>query len=1195
MTTASNADGIVLEGGRVLENAGTFNVTGGRTVFDLGYDHEGTVGGGTIKNDSGATFDFQGASTIRNVEGTNAFVNAGTLEGTVATGTADIGVAVTNTGTVSVKTGTLELSGGGSATAGAFKVASGATLDFGGGTFTLSGGSYDASGTTEISGGTTNFAGATIVSLGALDVTGGTIAINSSGAAASLTQTGGAIGGTGKLTISGAATFSGSSFDVQSGTGTTLLEGVTTASNADGIVLEGGRVLENAGTFNVTGGALFDAEGGTIKNDKGATFDFQGASTIRNISGTNAFVNAGTLEGTAAAGAANIRIAVNNTGTISAKTGTLELSGGGSSTAGTLTVASGATLDFGGGTFTLSAGSYNASGTTEISGGTTTFAGATIVSLGALDVRGESTLALGSSGASATSLTQTGGTIDGTGTLTVTGSATFAFSGGGTLAEVQSGTGTTLLEGVTSDSSGDLVLEGGRVLENAGSFDVMGGAVFRLGGGTIKNDKGATFDFQTAATIINSSGTNAFVNAGTLEGTLTTGTADIGVAVTNTGTISVKTGTLELSGGGSSTAGTFKVASGATLDFGGGTFTLSGGSYDASGTTEISGGTTTFAGATIVSLGALDVRGESTLALGSSGASATSLTQTGGTIDGTGTLTISGAATISGGGGGNLAEVQSGTGTTLLEGVTSDSSGDLVLEGGRVLENAGSFDVMGGAVSTFVHGRGGGDTIKNDTGATFDFQSASTIFNQTGTNAFVNAGTLEGTVATGMADIGVAVTNTGTVSVKTGTLELSGGLTNLSGSTLTGGAYSVSAGAVLELANNATIVTDDANITLRGKGSTIQSLVSGGQVSFDNTLRTIGAAGKLHLLAGRNLTTAAAAIRDKGLIELGGGALTVTGKGSLLTIGVAGKLLGFGVVNATTLTNSGLIEASGGTLTVQNAVKGKGGVQIDAKATLALGGSTASGSTATFNGAGATLTLDKPASFASTIGGFGLDDAFDLVGVTANAAKVNGSNQLVVTENGTTVDTLQLSGTNSGFYFLPVAVSGGTDIISLPIPATVADYLDAPSLYDAITGGFAISDTAANISASLNSLNDTRLNSITISDNGAVVATVAQLTSDATELGKLKNANATPYQLAITDSLPDIVNDLSGLNGNSHISSLTGTSGAATLSSGATVAAPAFTLTGSSTALTLAEILTYSGRFSAQTPVRPSAFRAEIR
>jgi hypothetical protein len=291
------------------------------------------------------------------------------------------------------------------------------------------------------------------------------------------------------------------------------------------------------------------------------------------------------------------------------------------------------------------------------------------------------TLNFNSVNASIASFEQTGGTIGGTGTLTVSGAATFS----GAADAVETGTGTTLLKGVTSDS-GVIFLEGGRVLENAGTFNV-GSNNFGFEGGTIKNDKGATFDFQGASTIFNFSGTNAFVNAGKLEGTVATGTANIGIAVTNTGTISVKTGTLELSGGGASTAGMFTVASGARLDFGGGTFTLSGGSYDATGTTEISGGTTNFSGATIASLGALDVV-LGMVAINSGGGTAVSLTQTGGTIGGTGTLTVSGAATFSGA----ADAVETGTGTTLLKGVTSDS-GVIFLEGGRVLEDAGTFNV----------------------------------------------------------------------------------------------------------------------------------------------------------------------------------------------------------------------------------------------------------------------------------------------------------------------------------------------------------------------------------------------------------------------------------------------------------------------------------------------------------------------
>jgi hypothetical protein len=181
------------------------------------------------------------------------------------------------------------------------------------------------------------------------------------------------------------------------------------------------------------------------------------------------------------------------------------------------------------------------------------------------------------------SFDQTGGTVSGAGTLTVSGAATF----GGSSYDALTGTGTTLLDGTTTDS-GTLTLDDGYVLANAGTFDVTSGTAFILGyypygsavgGGTIENEAGGTFDFQAATTVQNNSGTNTFVNAGTLEQTVTTGTTNIEVAVTNTGAVSVQTGTLEFSVGGSSSDGTYTLASGATLEFSGGTFTLSSDSF----------------------------------------------------------------------------------------------------------------------------------------------------------------------------------------------------------------------------------------------------------------------------------------------------------------------------------------------------------------------------------------------------------------------------------------------------------------------------------------------------------------------------------------------------------------------------------------------------------------------------------------
>ncbi len=420
-------------------------------------------------------------------------------------------------------------------------------------------------------------------------------------------------------------------------------------------------------------------------------------------------------------------------------------------------------------------------------------------------------------------------------------------------------------------------------------------------------------------------------------------------------------------------------------------------------------------------------------------------------------------------------------------------------------------------------------TLTIDAYSAFDV-TGSNAFSQTGGTTTISA---DGAFSAATIDIdgGAFVvdatnfTNSGKLAAADGgDINLgAGGLTNLSGGTLTGGTYEVDAGSTLQLPNDTPIVTDDADIILSGAGSTIEdyNTTTGAYDTVDATLLTIGASGQLHLLASRGWTTAGAAITNDGQIQLSGGKLSARASGASLTNAAGARIYGKGTLAANAFTNSGTIEASGGTLTLSNAVGGTGDLRIDASATLVLAGTAATTDAATFNGAGATLTLNHLGNLIGAIGGVGLDDTFHLVGVTANGASVNGSDQLVVTDNGTTVDTLQLIGTYSRFTFLTQAVSGGTDVISLPIPATVADYLDVPTLYDQIPRGFAISDAAAKVVAGL-----------------------------------------------------------STLNADSHVASITVTSGSATLSGGVGVNAPSFSETGSGTSLTIGEALAYAGNFS---------------
>ncbi len=202
-----------------------------------------------------------------------------------------------------------------------------------------------------------------------------------------------------------------------------------------------------------------------------------------------------------------------------------------------------------------------------------------------------------------------------------------------------------------------------------------------------------------------------------------------------------------------------------------------------------------------------------------------------------------------------------------------------------------------------------------------------------------------------------------------------------------------------------------------------------------------------------------------------------------------------------------------------------------------------------------------------------------------------------------------------------------------PIVVSAATFLHDRyrSTLDKIVGGFAVSDTAANLVADLNRLDDPNISAITISDNGQISASVAQLTTDATAIGDLRNANASRVLLAINDTagavqtglstlvqdtgeigsitasygpivvsaatfradqstldkimegfdvsggVADLVAHLTTLNANSHVDAITADIGDATLSGGVGVNAPHFSESGWGTSLTVSETLAHTG------------------
>ena len=137
----------------------------------------------------------------------------------------------------------------------------------------------------------------------------------------------------------------------------------------------------------------------------------------------------------------------------------------------------------------------------------------------------------------------------------------------------------------------------------------------------------------------------------------------------------------------------------------------------------------------------------------------------------------------------------------------------------------------------------------------------------------------------------------------------------------------------------------------------------------------------------------------------------------------------------------------------------------------------------------------------------------------------NGTTHATVTVSDTAANIVSnLAALNSSPYVSKIEVASGT------VTVAVTDVLNHGTalgeLYNANGTQleiYNVSDTAANISAALGALNsDTQIGKIIVSDSGTggvVTASVAQLTSDATALGELFQANGTtPATITVSDT-----------------------------------------------------------------------------
>jgi hypothetical protein len=497
------------------------------------------MAGGTINNESGATFDIQSNQGLTFDDSlADNFTNSGLLEQTVGTGTTDFNTSLSNAGgTIDIQTGTFEWDGdNGVSTGGTFDASPGAVLQYGifnqsntwTGTYTGGGGGqfdqgepdgYDSEIVIGSAGATFNF------DPGFYQWLGGDIA--AAGATATVTNV-----------------------------GTITLAGPVSTAEGNAMLLNAGVTLDNQGTIDQSGAGSFVFRSANLINESNGVFDFQSdTGWVGFGSLTGVVTNEGLIEKTGTTGQSVINVLLDNQGgTLDVQSGTLiPWNGLGSvSTGGTFDVAAGATIQ------------YNNGGNTS-----NTFTGTYTGSGGGQFVLNSDNLVIGTGGA----------TFD-------FPSGFFQWIGGGELtATAGTLTNTGFITVDTSDGS-SAVFSG--TLTNSGTitFQNTGSTVGFFDGGTLNNPSGGVINLNGIddqhASLLDST----VNNSGTINSN-STGTVSIAVLNNTGGTLDAQTGTLipwNLNGS-VSTGGTFEAAAGATIqyNYGGNTSNTFTGTYTGSG------------------------------------------------------------------------------------------------------------------------------------------------------------------------------------------------------------------------------------------------------------------------------------------------------------------------------------------------------------------------------------------------------------------------------------------------------------------------------------------------------------------------------------------------------------------------------------------------------------------------------------
>jgi 6-phosphogluconolactonase (cycloisomerase 2 family) len=414
---------------------------------------------------------------------------------------------------------------------------------------------------------------------------------------------------------------------------TVTINATTTISKSASLTSSGSCV--NQGSITITGDSTQLTVGATFTNQAGASINITGDVKAGIVGNGGTINNSGTIAKTMGIGTSILSFTtLNNSGTVSAGTGTLLVLGGGGTETGAFN-ASGAVLEFDQGNLTLSTGTtFGGNGTVYLNGATWTQTGDVTVNTTTLQIDFGGTAGLNNLIINSTTVNWNGGSLNSSGGI---GQVTLAAGSVMNIAATGSHTlGRNLDLLGTVNMSAELLLAATITVETGATFNIKADNNI-TGNGTI-NCSG-TFE-KTGGIILNS--TLSF--AGSFN--------TIGLSAT----VTVTSGTLNLAvNGTSSIQGTWMNNS--ALEFTAGTysFSLAGASLAGSGTTFLAGAIWDIASPASVDTPIFQFPSGTIQGINNLTVNSSAFSWTGGSMQGSGTtiipkgvtVTVSGAVSVS--------------------------------------------------------------------------------------------------------------------------------------------------------------------------------------------------------------------------------------------------------------------------------------------------------------------------------------------------------------------------------------------------------------------------------------------------------------------------------------------------------------------------------------------------------------------